>query len=366
MSYVYDKVGSDPLSHQTPHFGFIDGDGDFVFDTSILASIKSEDSSKAQPDIDIFIKAPTLAAPDKPKEETVADILKKLIGNPVERIRLNDFIHDLLRKASESLSSENFPVNAHPTDEEFTLRLQMYEDAIQDLITTVILLAHWGGAAEVGLLEKIFARVAEIERANSGLVVWIKLSWYPLLLLMYATGIASLAARRYDKLWVALTAPAYSEQKISNQNTPPVVLPVISNLADIGEDFKRLPGMERKFVPRSEHIFKKLQPALEDQLLIGRSYDTLFDDFEIFLALTFADLHEDVVKSEVWGPLGRFGWKERGRIQENPVYTTFVATAKKRGKDWEPLQFGFFRGSSERFAELANAFGRFLSQIGMW
>jgi len=28
MAYVYDKVGSDPHSRQTPHFGFFDGDGD--------------------------------------------------------------------------------------------------------------------------------------------------------------------------------------------------------------------------------------------------------------------------------------------------------------------------------------------------
>src|SRR5258705_10978149 len=36
MAYVYEKVGSDPHSHQTPHFGFFDGDGDFIFGTSIL------------------------------------------------------------------------------------------------------------------------------------------------------------------------------------------------------------------------------------------------------------------------------------------------------------------------------------------
>ena len=32
MAYVYDKVGSDPQSRQTPHYGFFDGDGDFIFD----------------------------------------------------------------------------------------------------------------------------------------------------------------------------------------------------------------------------------------------------------------------------------------------------------------------------------------------
>lgn len=31
MVYVYDHVGKDPHSRQSPHFGFLDGDGDFIF-----------------------------------------------------------------------------------------------------------------------------------------------------------------------------------------------------------------------------------------------------------------------------------------------------------------------------------------------
>jgi hypothetical protein len=83
---------------------------------------------------------------------------------------------------------------------------------------------------------------------------------------MYAVGISALAAKRYDALWVALCAPVYSEQRILDQANPPAVLPVIGNLTEIVEQFKRLPDMDKKFVPRSEHIYKKLQPAIEDEL----------------------------------------------------------------------------------------------------
>src|SRR4029077_9224245 len=38
MAYVYDKVGNDANSYQTPHYGFIDGDGDFIFNTAPLDS----------------------------------------------------------------------------------------------------------------------------------------------------------------------------------------------------------------------------------------------------------------------------------------------------------------------------------------
>ena len=48
MSLVYQKVGRDPHSRQTPHYGFLDGDGDFVFD---LASISGLGDGKADKDV---------------------------------------------------------------------------------------------------------------------------------------------------------------------------------------------------------------------------------------------------------------------------------------------------------------------------
>jgi hypothetical protein len=366
MSYVYEKVGKDPLSHQTPHYGFIKGDGDFIFDTTILNEVQEDESLDLRPDIDVFIKAPSFSEPESTKEETVADILKRLIADPGARIKLNDFINELLRRAIERFSQEKFSASEAFTNESFVLRLQRYEDATVDLVTAVVLLAHWGEPDQLRLIERIFVRVSEINTTSAGLVVWIRLRWYPLLVLMYATGISALAAKRYDALRVALFAPVYSEPRILNQNFPPVVLATISSLTDIVDQFKHLPGLERTFVPRSEHLYKKMQPPLEDQFFLGRSYDSLFDDFEIFLALSFADLRDEDVTAHVWGPPGRFGWKERGRFSGDPVYSNFIAQAKAEGDNWKPLKAGFFRSSFKRFTEVADAYRHLLSQINWW
>ena len=101
---------------------------------------------------------------------------------------------------------------------------------------------------------------------------------------------------------------------------PPVVVPVIDELTEIVDSFKMLPDMEQKYVARSEHIFRRLQPVLEDQLFLGRSYEALFDEFEILMALTYADLCDEDPEAHVWGPPGRFAWKERGR-SEDPVFS---------------------------------------------
>jgi hypothetical protein len=365
MAYAYEKVGGDPHSRQTPHFGFFDGDGDFIFDTSALANLKSKPSSEPEADIDIYIKSPIFLAPAS-AEETVSDILKGLIANPSEKIKLNDYVSSLLREATEALSQDKFPPHGPITKEEFSSRLQRYEEAISDLEVAVILLAHWGEPDQIKLLERIFARVAEIEKPTAGTVVWLRLGWYPILVLMYAAGISALAANRYDTLRASLLSPVYPGQIRSGSGILPVVQPTIEELTEIVDSFKLLPDMERKYVPRSEHIFKKLQPVLEDQLFLGRSYDSLFDQFEIMLALSFSNLRDDDPNIHVWGPPGRFAWKERGRSSNDPAYTNFVNAAMEQKEQWKALHAGFFKGSAKRFAEIAIAYGRLLSQINWW
>src|SRR5437667_8371549 len=100
---------------------------------------------------------------------------------------------------------------------------------------------------------------------------------------MYAGGIAALAARNYDALAVILQSRVRAERH-SGGDTVPVILPVIDGINECVDAFKLLPGYQRNFVPKSEYLFKRLQPPLEDQLFLGLSYESLFDRFDILLA----------------------------------------------------------------------------------
>jgi hypothetical protein len=362
MAYVYNKVGGAAHSRQTPHFGFFDGDGDFIFDTSPLAALQKEQSSEPAADIDVYIKSPSFSVPTPPHEETTAEILKRLIAATHERIRLNDFVNDLIRRAAEQLNKENFPPHGPVTNEEFASRVQQYEDAISDLLVAVILLAHYADAEQAKLLQKIIARFVEVEKHTAGTNVWLYLAWYPTLLLMYAAGLSALAAGRYDILRIALLTPVHDEFR---RDPVPVVEVTIEKLTEIVVQFKRLPDMQQKYVPRSEHIFKKLQPILEDQLFLGRSYDQLFDEFEMMLALVFGDITNKGL-DHVWGPPGRFAWKERGRFSDDPVYSTFVKNVKAQGQSSPVLQSGFFEKSAERFAAIADGYAQLLARADRW
>jgi hypothetical protein len=102
-------------------------------------------------------------------------------------------------------------------------------------------------------------------------------------------------------------------------------------------------------------MLSALQPLIEDELFLGKRYEDVFDKFEIMLALVFADLRGGITH-RTWGPPGRFAWKEGSFNSNGGPFTRFVEAAKKLGEGWPPLKEGFFQGSAERFAEVADGY----------
>src|SRR5207247_11017435 len=127
-----------------------------------------------------------------------------------------------------------------------------------------------------------------------------------------------------------------------------------------------MPAHERHYTPRSEYFFNSLQPLLEDLLFLGRSYESLFDRFEVFLALTFADIRQQArPKGDLWGPPGRFAWKHKRGHGHSP-FDELVSEAERSGDNWGPLQAGLFGGSIERFQRTALGYRALLQQISWY
>jgi hypothetical protein len=91
------------------------------------------------------------------------------------------------------------------------------------------------------------------------------------------------------------------------------------------------------------------------------SYETYFDRFELLLALTFADFRDPT--GDVWGPPGRFSYKQR--YSESPM-ALLIAEATEQGSRWEPLGTGLFGGKSERFLKVASSYKQLLERHGRW
>ena len=204
------------------------------------------------------------------------------------------------------------------------------------------------------------ARISDNLEPKSGLVVYLKLRWYPLFLLLYSAGIASIANDDYNALSNILTAKVRSPD--STYEIIPISIPIGDAAAESHDAFKRLPGHEKQYVPRSEYLFKLLQPGLDDLLFLGSDYERCFDRFEVFLALVYADL---VYQPEVriWAPVGRFGWKYQSRGISGNTYADILKEAEDLKDRWMPLRAGFFSGSYDRFLEVATKYQELLNNL---
>jgi hypothetical protein len=354
-SYVYEKVGKDQYSNQTPHFGFFDGDGDFLFNTSALPKDDADDEADGQKkDKDILVTlSPNISTEVEVEvETTILDTLKSLLSDPKERIRLSDFITKHTRHFLSKTSVENFPVqNTTISSDDFIERLKKYENFTSDLQTIITLMSRWSSSEQLVLLENIFTRIGEADKGSSGKILWLELGWYPSVILMYSAGIAAISAKRYDVLRSVLFAPVEFDTHHNNEQAP-IITHSISHISKISDQFKMIPGHERHYTPRSEYLHKLLQPKLEDTLFLGRSYESLFDRFEIFQTLIYADNS----KWGSWRPVGRFGWKYSSRISESNPYDALLQEAKDASDNWPPLKAGLFQGSYLRFNEVATKY----------
>jgi len=358
MAYVYERVARDQQSHQTPHYGFIDGDGDLIFKAPILDSPDKEEEK----DVDVLIAVPSSIMPmtNIDASGNVVNVTKEYLSDSRYTIKLHDLVVQELRQVLLQTSEDNFVVQGiNWSVEEFTRRLKEYERIVDDLLRILSCIAYWGKQEHLPILKMALKRLTDRLEPKSGLVVWQALRWYPTMLLVYGAGISALASDRYDNLSaILLTTVGSSRSTISST---PLTLAIGEATTKLHDAFKELPGHERQYVPRSEYLFKLLQPTLDDLLFLGRDYEQDFDRFEVLLALVHADL-ESKESRRIWGPPGRFGWKFH-HYDVNPL-KDLIADANGQKESWGPLKAGLFGGDYTHFEKIASEYSRLIAGLG--
>lgn len=363
MSYVYEKVSKDIHSRQTPHYGFFDGDGDFIFQAPILGSLIKED--KKDEDVLITISSSEISESIQ-HPATLVSTVKEYLADPKMSIKLHDISIQYVRKYLLETTKEKFPVQGVQFDvEKFTTRLSRYNIIAQDLKLLTSCLSYWGEEAHQVILQKAVGRSTDNLQSESGLVIWLALRWYPIIVITYSAGIAAVAAKNYDNLH-SLFVTQTATKRLSEETTE-LSLSIGEAILELerSNTFKQLPGHERHYVPRSEYLYKLLQPDLDDLFFLGNEYEEAFDRFEVMLALTHADLLYQK-KQYIWGPIGRFGWKSSLHGETKNPLSGIMAEAKAMSSSWPPLKAGFFGGSLERFNTVATEYEAMVKKLNWW
>lgn len=360
MAYVYYKVSRDPESQQTPHFGYLAGDGDMIFSAPQL----SEEHEDLQKDEDILVSIPAVMQSGETGDAmTIVEQAKELLAEERYRIRLHDLVAGQTREAISLTTEDHFTIQGQWSPDEFIERLKKYETIMADLCGIQALLAYWGTETHREILTLPTKKICGCLNPTSGLTAWIALRWYPALLLLYAGGVAAVAAEQYNNLRALMQATISDPERSRGEKT--LVLGVFSALSEIHDAFKVLPDHKRNYVPRSEYLFKLLQPMLDDLLFLGADYESHFDRFEVLLALEHAEQYAKEEYGRVWGPVGRFGWKFHREDSSSPLHRV-IAEADLQGESWPPIRAGLFRGSIDRFKEIASEYSQLVARLGWW
>ena len=265
--------------------------------------------------------------------------VKRYLAEEKHYIRLHELVTEEIEKVYNELTSDRFKVEGVEINKDFfQQRMREYEELIEILRGMLTTLAYFGRGNNAYLLTEAIERIVHPQN-RSGYTVY--LQHYPALLLAYATGICALVKENYSHLAAILLKPEYRDFHER--------IPVINTLdapSVLEESFGYVP-YPNAGTPANNHIFDVLREPLRSYLPEDEKYEEFFDVFEYLLGLVYADSERDT--DNIWGPIGRFGWRYRGRHLGSSPIQQFIHEGIKRGENWELLKAGFFDGSVERF-----------------
>ena len=351
MAYVHQCVATDQNSNQTPHYGYFDGDGDFVFTTSEMANeMRLEKKGIDELIVIPFIESESEQVTIEQKVSTV----KTLLADESSSIKLHDFLIQEVRRFLSETSEDDFPFQ--PSPDQFKERITKYEASVLDLASVLACTAYWARSDHKQILQKVLSRSTDRLAEEKG--NWIELRWYPILMLFYFAGVAAVAARRYDSLANVFYSKVLEIDYFQFER--PLVQSVARRIPRLSEIFGWIKGDEELHLPLSEHLYKTIQPPLDDILFLSRDYESCFDEFEMLFTLVVADLKEGSATPSAF--LGRFGWKNAD--EHNSPYVKLKKRAEAEDIDWGPIKNGLFGGSLDRFRRAAQMIDKRLSAVG--
>ena len=349
--YVHKKVSFDANSSQTPHYGYYDGDGDFIFRG--YGDEASEDTQiqtlLIQYDVDgISIQ--------EQSDENMIDVIKEMVSEEKYRLKLDTLVNKEIKLFLDYTSKENMPIQSHGDKESYIERIKQYEDITINLLQILIVICHWGNEKHLPIIKKIITRTTDNNQPESGSTAFLELRWYPSLLLLYAGGLAALASENYKMLAYLFQQITVSNNTLRRQDF--FLKAVIKASTDI--QFNIIDGFERKKYPKSEYLLLQLQPMIDNVLFLGRDYEHIFDQFEVFCALQYVFLRKDT--GSFWGPPGRFVYKFNDAFGDSNPYSQVLIDAEVNKENWAPLKAGMFSGSYETLNSISTSFTNIISR----
>ncbi len=313
MNYVYNKVANDPNSRQTPGYGTILGEGDFIFNYDEIFSKVPE----ATKDNDFLVEIDNETREHRILEEDkLIDEIKSLLSDNKNYIKITDIVNNQLKMylSKTSVYKDNYDIDS---DESFAKTVELYKKNVEILLKIAILLTYYGGELYSNLILKIMSRIMPRDKS-------IYLLYYPLYLMYYVVIISGLESKNYKVLKDVLELEILKTVNVgSYYDEKNLLINVCNNMQELASEYNVFFPENNYKYPLAEYLYKELQPLIDDFIYVGDDYPELFISTEILISFFYAIKNYSEDESQVWGPLGRYTYQiyyASKQIERFPIY----------------------------------------------
>lgn len=279
--------------------------------------------------------------------------LKKFIADDRYNIRLHDLLSDEADSARKGIGNINQGLGRSVSSAEVLETYRKYRESCTTLTELFIHGCTWSRADTDALFAATLRRVF-----SSGTLLNEGFCHYPLLLLLYAGGLAAVGAGKFG-----LLATLFTRQKLRDHSK------VSSLVAAL--DWSRLneycqaefPNPQNWCAPVSEHLFRALRERFRQYFTDDGDFEEIFDRYEYLQALVISDMRNSGGEKFWWAPMGRFA-RKYGRRQSDPIATQIDTEIASMGSEWPPLRAGLFGGSIERLNLVRTGVNDLIGRVG--
>lgn len=284
---------------------------------------------------------------------------KRFVSKPEHVIELHDLLEYEIQRLLNCLEISTPQVDR--TVDGIQLLCAFYQSATEPLARMFGVLGRWGSGTEHDIVANaVLALWAWADKDDSN---FSHLRYYPAVLLLWSYGTGLTLAKRWAELHDLLT-----HTTANDYGNPVRVVDLFANWHLAGNHsgvWKLISELKDPYTPESDHLFAVLDEWRDSFAAVLTDFESLYDIWEILVALTYLEKHVDEQSdnssgpSSSWAPDGRNTWRHqsRKRILER------IARGDLRG---ELLAAGFSGGQKMPLKRTVNNYSNFVATLSRW
>lgn len=252
--------------------------------------------------------------------------IKKYLSKEELLIPLSEIIQTVTENCHRKLNSIPF---SQPTEKSIKEVIDLQFMYLEQIVPILIEGGYWSKEYQLKVWTNSVKRIGSPkETVGMDYAIWTQMNFFPLVVVRYAFGIASLIAENWMALKASLGIKFFTKHSSDYQS----ILNITHLFRVIDNDILRRVMGKSYRTPMSDLLFKELRKYFNNLIPDDTEFDDIFDYYEYICCLVFL---KTTGNENDYPPIGRFGW--RGRII-NLKNQEFMS----QGEEFELIKFGLF------------------------